>query len=630
MLNSITSPLDGIRSPFGAIRNPFAAYAIGGQTPQTIADFEADKYRADGTTSTVASLLTHTRSGNAVQVADDGTLQWAGHNLLTYSEDFSNAAWAKNRASVSLADNGYFNLIQNDEVFSGGVAQNITISASATQTISFEAKAGTADFVFVREVLLDGSVNNTWFNLSTGAVGQTDAGHTASMTPLDDGSYLCSISFTNDGTSRTGLVTIFVSFADGSTASSVEDNGKTVLIRKPRAYRSDLGGMADIPTSYRGLSSSNTYLPTTSAARYLPRVGNHIWDGSSWVKRCLVEPQSTNLITYSEDFKDASWAKTKANVAGTAQGPDGLSASATILSDDSSTGTGVVFISDAVTTATSTAYTFSAFLKADQLSWAVLQVNNVSSSGSGSLARTYFNIDSGDVGAVGADIDIGARVEDAGNGWYRCSVSFTSNASVTSGNVLILVSDGNNDITVDLDGTSSVLIYGAQLEASSVPTSYIPTAGAQVTRPADALSIDSTLLPYDSTAMTIAMEYNVTGDDGTLFNWEADANNKITASAASGAYTFTQTAAGTSDSVTGGTLADGTNTAASVASRHTDGDINAAIDGTALTVNSTVTALADLSASDFVIAPNTAINIETIRVLGGYGATDAELEAATT
>jgi len=77
-------------------------------------------------------------------------------------------------------------------------------------------------------------------------------------------------------------------------------------------------------------------------------------------------------------------------------------------------------------------------------------------------------------------------------------------------------------------------------------------------------------------------------------------------------------------------LADGTNTAASVASRHTDGDINAAIDGTALTVNSTVTALADLSASDFVIAPNTAINIETIRVLGGYGATDAELEAATT
>jgi hypothetical protein len=130
--------------------------------------------------------------------------------------------------------------------------------------------------------------------------------------------------------------------------------------------------------------------------------------------------------------------------------------------------------------------------------------------------------------------------------------------------------------------------------------------------------------------MTIAMEYNVTGDDGTLFNWEADASNKITASVASGAYTFTQIEAGTSDSVTGGTLADGTNTAASAASRHTDGDINAAIDGTALTVNSTVTALADLSASDFVIAPSTALNIKTVRILGGYGADDAELGAATT
>ena len=439
MLNSITSPLDGIRSPFGAIRNPFAAYAIGGQTPQTIADFEADKYRANGATSTAASLLTHTRAGTATYTDNTGTLQTAASGEL--------------------------------------------------------------------------------------------------------------------------------------------------------------------------------------------RKDNHIWDGSSWVKRCLVEPQSTNLVTYSEDFTDASWTKTKANVAGTAQGPDGVSDSATILSDDSSTGTGTVFIFDAITTTVSTAYTYSLFAKADQLSWVRLQLGGFTASGGTETA--YFNLSDGTVGTV-STANLTAKIEDFGDGWYRCCVSFTSNASATSGSVVIVVADADGDVTVDLDGTSSILIYGAQFEASSVPTSYIPTAGATVTRPADALSIDSTLLPYNSTAMTIAMAYNITGDDGTLFNWEADANNKITASAASGAYTFTQTAAGTSDSVTGGTLADGTNTAASVASRHTDGDINAAIDGTALTVNSTVTALADLSASDFVIAPNTAINIETIRVLGGYGATDAELEAATT
>jgi hypothetical protein len=124
MLNSITSPLDGIRSPFGAIRNPFAAYAIGGQTPQTIADFEADKYRAGGTTSTAASLLTHTRSGNAVQVADDGTLQWAGHNLLRYSEDFTNAAWIKSGVTVD-GDTISFNTTSNPQI-----TQTVTASTA--------------------------------------------------------------------------------------------------------------------------------------------------------------------------------------------------------------------------------------------------------------------------------------------------------------------------------------------------------------------------------------------------------------------------------------------------------------------------------------------------------------------
>jgi hypothetical protein len=452
MLNSITSPLDGIRSPFGAIRNPFAAYNIGGQTPQTIADFEADKYRANGTTSTAASLLTHTRAGTATYTDNTGTLQTAASGEL--------------------------------------------------------------------------------------------------------------------------------------------------------------------------------------------RKDNHIWDGSSWVKRCLVEPQSTNLVTYSEDFTDASWTKTKANVAGTAQGPDGVSDSATILSDDSSTGTGTVFIFDAITTTVSTAYTYSLFAKADQLSWVRLQLGGFTASGGTETA--YFNLSDGTVGTV-STANLTAKIEDFGDGWYRCCVSFTSNASATSGSVVIVVADADGDVTVDLDGTSSILIYGAQFEASSVPTSYIPTAGATVTRPADALSIDSTLLPYDSTAMTIAMDGEMTyadtdvGEEIVWFKWENSTSNRVYAylytAVGTGSPIFRQVASGVVDQVPAVITDDyspGINVPFNIASRNTSSDLNGAIDGTALTANTTPTALPDLSATDFQIAPKGVVNIKSLRILGGYGATDAELEAATT
>lgn len=589
--------------------------------------------------TTAENLLTHTRSGNAVQVADDGTLQWAGHNLLKYSEDFSNAAWGKNRASVSLADNGYFNLIQNDETFSGGVAQNITISASATQTISFEAKAGTADFVFVREVLLDGSVNNTWFNLSTGAVGQTDAGHTASMTPLDDGSYLCSISFTNDGTSRTGLVTIFVSFADGSTASSVEDNGKTVLIRKPRAYRSDLGGMADIPTSYRGLSSSSTYLPTTSSVRYLPRVDNHIWDGSSWVKRCLVEPQSTNLFDYSVP-DNSNWTVSAStlteNVSGVTS-PDGNENFAFLREDAT---TAIHYLADRYAFVLGTTYTLSGFVKqatSDEVIQLIFPVP--------AFGAVYANFDFS-TGSFGTSSGVTTHVEDFGNGIYRIGITATATAS--SENVCGFVLTNNDDSAGRVpsylgDNTSGFYIWGAQLEASSVPTSYIPTAGSQVTRPTDALSIDSTLLPYDSTAMTIAMEGEMTYADTNQFaevyfwRWLADANNQIYAnlrtnqSVDGGRLNFWQVVSGVGDSATSSDIyTPGINVPFNIASRNTSSDINGAVDGTALTANTTPTALPDLSAADFEIAYTGVVNIKSLRILGGYGATNAELEAATT
>jgi hypothetical protein len=81
-------------------------YGVGGLKPSLVFDFSSEFYRTGGSTTTFDAAMTHTRSGNATMVDSDGVLKWAPHNLLTYSEDFSNAAWSKNSTVESVGD-GY-------------------------------------------------------------------------------------------------------------------------------------------------------------------------------------------------------------------------------------------------------------------------------------------------------------------------------------------------------------------------------------------------------------------------------------------------------------------------------------------------------------------------------------------
>jgi hypothetical protein len=63
-------------------------------------------------------------------------------------------------------------------------------------------------------------------------------------------------------------------------------------------------------------------------------------------------------------------------------------------------------------------------------------------------------------------------------GWYRVSITATS--GITSGDTLrtyVYANDGG-----------ALMIYGAQVEAGSYPTSYIPTYGSAVTRSNDSVS----------------------------------------------------------------------------------------------------------------------------------------------
>ena len=183
-------------------------------------------------------------------------------------------------------------------------------------------------------------------------------------------------------------------------------------------------------------------------------------------------------------------------------GPDGVSNSAAILVDDGGGGIISAYLRTDVTVLTATAYTASVFAKADQLGWIAIYARNFTTPANG---QVFFDLNNGTVGTE--SVGISGQIEDFGNGWYRCSITFTTDAADTTGSIRIYPAEADNDSIVDRDGTSSILIYGAQLEAGAFPTSYIPTSGATATRAADVCSMPVSAFGYNKSEGTVVVEY---------------------------------------------------------------------------------------------------------------------------
>ena len=196
----------------------------------------------------------------------------------------------------------------------------------------------------------------------------------------------------------------------------------------------------------------------------------------------LVEPQRTNLLLRSQEFDNASWLKLRLNVSGTPPwvnigvSPDGTLTSKKIIANTQNNLHSIYVGS--TSTVTATTYTLSCFAKQSGVQY-LLMFTNLDSS-----RRVNFDLANGVTSYIGANI-LSTNIEDYGNGWYRCSLTFTS----TVNNFRLDIGLGTNTdfafVGNDIDG---VEIWGAQLEAGSYATSYIPTTSATVTRNQDLCS----------------------------------------------------------------------------------------------------------------------------------------------
>jgi hypothetical protein len=192
----------------------------------------------------------------------------------------------------------------------------------------------------------------------------------------------------------------------------------------------------------------------------------------------LVEPQRTNLATYSEQFDDASWNKINSSVTANADiSPDGYT-NADRIYDNATSGQHRVGKNISVVSATT--YTFSVFAKKGSLRYCYLFTV-----AGGASDRYYFDLQDG------VSITAGGKIEDYGSGWYRISAQVTAAAT---GNELFAFNLTNSPSSTTYSGTGTGyhMIYGYQVEAGNYQTSYIPTTTASVTRNiSDGLSVEN-------------------------------------------------------------------------------------------------------------------------------------------
>lgn len=202
----------------------------------------------------------------------------------------------------------------------------------------------------------------------------------------------------------------------------------------------------------------------------------------------LLEEARTNTLRYSSDYTQSVWTKTgwtTTTSAGAA--PDGTSTAQ--LATETTAANSRHYATQSVSLTTGTTYTASFYAKSNGKTFVQIGFYGATSTGNADKVAA-FNLSTL---ARNAASGVTTTITSVGNGWYRCSATYTT---VGSGTTIIGFGSANNlyafwDIYTG-NGTSGVFIWGAQLEVGDRATSYIPTTTTAVTRNADVATITGT------------------------------------------------------------------------------------------------------------------------------------------
>jgi hypothetical protein len=184
-------------------------------------------------------------------------IEQSSTNLLLYSEDFSNAVWAKNSttitANTTVAPDG--NTTADTLVAAGTSSNRINEAGSSfvsgtTYSYTIFVKTGTKQYIQLGlpASLMGGSAKRANFDVTNGTLGTVDAAITASITASSNGFYRCAITFT---ALATIVDSIYITMLDSSTAAFIAN--------------STAGNIILWGAQFEALEFATSYIPTTTA-----------------------------------------------------------------------------------------------------------------------------------------------------------------------------------------------------------------------------------------------------------------------------------------------------------------------------------------------------------------------------
>jgi len=256
----------------------------------------------------------------------------------------------------------------------------------------------------------------------------------------------------------------------------------------------------------------------------IPRI-----DYTSGQGALLLEPQSTNYSRNSE--QPSTWHSSNGVTitADATTSPDGTTNASLVVINTSSdlryARNLIVFPSGSGTQAV----TLSCFLKYYNNQWVRLK----SAFFTGSAANnegSFFDIQNGVLGTVNSNQT--AKMEDYGNGWYRCSITFDIDKDTDSNGYMVVETMSNDDTNTYAAIGQGVYAFGSQGEELSFMTSYIPLPTVNsVTRSADVANNSGNADLFNDSEGVLYAEIAALADDGTFrsisISSDAGYNNSI-------------------------------------------------------------------------------------------------------
>lgn len=424
---------------------------------QNLAGSSLDLNLAFPTGGTLDKRVTFSRTSNATLTGSNGLIQYAPHNLLTYSEQFDNSTWGKLASSITSNTTAITapNSTNTADVWTIDatsaqhyIQQAFTYLVGNTYVLSVYIKKNTQRYF---QIGLSNSAfgSNAWanFDVQSGILGTVGSAATAAITDAGNGWYRCSVSgLCTTGTAANSYFA-FIQAADSARIPTYSGDGTSSLYM--------WGAQLNV-------GALQPYY-TTAVKNLLGYTQE--FDNAAWTKsNSFIQ---TNLLTYSEQFDNAAWTKSNATISANAViAPDG-NTTADKLVEDSATNTHLVQESPSFTTGVT--YTQSVYAKAGERTF--IQLRTTSSS----TFSASFDLSAGTYSQVTASTT--AAMTSVGNGWYRCSITFTAGATGASACRTALMLDATTQSYAG-NGSSGAYIWGAQLVQGAIAGDYVATTSA--------------------------------------------------------------------------------------------------------------------------------------------------------